>query len=165
MAYYYYDLSLVHGLIFIVPCIILSLFKLWTKIIAKTQAEILSRKLNEEFIKLVWTIRTNKIRTNSTETINQTKKKKLVILFYVMKNAWTTYSYQACCQTRTCYGIDRWPQELQGKVGILGVESLLPFSTWLFPGVQKYTYMYYLTKFFIGIYWIYIRKSQQFWIF
>ena len=53
MAYYYYDLSLVHGLIFIVPCIILSLFKLWTKIIAKTQAEILSRKLNEEFIKLV----------------------------------------------------------------------------------------------------------------
>ena len=53
MAYFYIDLSIVHGLIFIVPCIILTLFKLWTKLVAKTQAEIISRKLNEELVKLV----------------------------------------------------------------------------------------------------------------
>ena len=52
--YYSFDLSIVHGIIFILPCIILSLFKLWTKIVAKSQAEIISRKLNEELVKLVW---------------------------------------------------------------------------------------------------------------
>ncbi len=53
MAYYYIDLSVVHGIIFILPCIILTLFKLWTKMVTKRQAEIISRKLNEELVKLV----------------------------------------------------------------------------------------------------------------
>ena len=53
MASYYLDLGVVHGLIFIVPCIILTLFKIWTKLVAKTQAEIITRKLNEELVKLV----------------------------------------------------------------------------------------------------------------
>ena len=50
---YTIDLSIAHGLIFILPCIILSLYKLWTKVVAKRQAEIISKKLNEEFLKLV----------------------------------------------------------------------------------------------------------------
>ena len=50
---YAIDLSIVHGIIFILPCIILTLFKLWTKVVAKRQAEIISRKLNEELVKLV----------------------------------------------------------------------------------------------------------------
>ena len=53
-GYYVIDLSLVHAIIFILPCIILALFKLWTKIVAKRQAEIITRKLNEELVKLVW---------------------------------------------------------------------------------------------------------------
>ena len=53
MVYYYFDISIVHSLIFILPCIILTLFKLWTKLVAKSQAEIISRKLNEELVKLV----------------------------------------------------------------------------------------------------------------
>ena len=53
MALYYIDLSIVHGIIFILPCVILSLFKLWTKLVAKRQAELISRKLNEELVKLV----------------------------------------------------------------------------------------------------------------
>ncbi len=55
MVYYYYamDLGVVHALIFILPCLILTLFKLWTKLVAKSQAEIISRKLNEELVKLV----------------------------------------------------------------------------------------------------------------
>ena len=52
-GYYTIDLSIVHGIIFILPCIILALFKLWTKIVAKSQAEIITRKLNEELVKLV----------------------------------------------------------------------------------------------------------------
>jgi hypothetical protein len=52
-AYYTIDLSIVHGIIFILPCIILTLFKLWTKVVAKSQAEIISRRLNEELIKMV----------------------------------------------------------------------------------------------------------------
>jgi hypothetical protein len=47
------DLGLVHAIIFILPCIILTLFKLWTKLVAKRQAEIITRKLNEELVKLV----------------------------------------------------------------------------------------------------------------
>ena len=50
---YFIDLSVVHGIIFILPCIILTLFRIWTKLVAKSQAEIISRKLNEEFVKLV----------------------------------------------------------------------------------------------------------------
>ncbi len=50
---YMIDLSIVHGIIFILPCVILSLFTLWTKLVAKRQAEIISRKLNEELVKLV----------------------------------------------------------------------------------------------------------------
>jgi len=50
---YYYDVKLTHAFIFIVPCVLISLFKLWTKIVAKSQAEIISRKLNEELVKLV----------------------------------------------------------------------------------------------------------------
>ena len=53
-GYYVIDLSLVHAIIFILPCIILMLFKLWTKVVAKSQAEIITRKLNEELVKLVW---------------------------------------------------------------------------------------------------------------
>ena len=53
MVYYYFDISIMHSLIFILPCIILTLFKLWTKLVAKSQAEIISRKLNEELVKLV----------------------------------------------------------------------------------------------------------------
>ena len=53
-GYYVIDLSLVHAIIFILPCIILALFKLWTKLVAKRQAEIITRKLNEELVKLVW---------------------------------------------------------------------------------------------------------------
>ena len=53
MAVYYIDLGIVHGIIFILPCIIFTLFKLWTKIVAKSQAELISRKLNEELVKLV----------------------------------------------------------------------------------------------------------------
>ena len=52
-GYYVIDLSLVHAIIFILPCIIITLFKLWTKIVAKRQAEIITRKLNEELVKLV----------------------------------------------------------------------------------------------------------------
>lgn len=50
---YYIDLNVLHGIVFILPCIILTLFKLWTKIVAKRQAELISKKLNEELIKLV----------------------------------------------------------------------------------------------------------------
>ena len=50
---YYFDIGIVHSLIFILPCVIIGLFKLWTKVVAKSQAEIISRKLNEEFVKLV----------------------------------------------------------------------------------------------------------------
>jgi len=50
---YYFDLELVHAFIFIVPCVLLSLFKIWTKLVAKSQAEIISKKLNEELVKLV----------------------------------------------------------------------------------------------------------------
>ena len=50
---YFIDLSVVHGIIFILPCVILTLFRIWTKLVAKSQAEIISRKLNEEFVKLV----------------------------------------------------------------------------------------------------------------
>ena len=50
---YMIDLSIVHGIIFILPCIILTLFKLWTKVVAKRQAEIITKKLNEELVKLV----------------------------------------------------------------------------------------------------------------
>jgi len=50
---YYFDVKLVHALIFIIPCILLSLFKLWTKLVEQSQAEILSKKLNEELVKLV----------------------------------------------------------------------------------------------------------------
>ena len=54
MSYYYtIDLGIVHGIIFILPCIILTLFKLWTKLVAKRQAEIITQKLNEEFVKMV----------------------------------------------------------------------------------------------------------------
>ncbi len=53
MAIYYVDLGVAHAFIFILPCVILSLFKLWTKLVAKRQAEIISRKLNEELVKLV----------------------------------------------------------------------------------------------------------------
>ena len=54
MAVYYIDLSIVHGIIFILPCIIFTLFKCWTKIVAKRQAELITRQLNEELVKLVW---------------------------------------------------------------------------------------------------------------
>ena len=53
MAVYYIDLSIVHGIIFILPCIIFTLFKCWTKIVAKRQAELITRQLNEELVKLV----------------------------------------------------------------------------------------------------------------
>ena len=54
MSYYYtIDLSVVHGIIFILPCVIFSLFKLWTKLVAKRQAEIITQKLNEKFVKMV----------------------------------------------------------------------------------------------------------------
>jgi len=52
-AVYYVDLSLVHAFIFILPCVILTLFKLWTKLVAKRQAEIITKQLNEELVKLV----------------------------------------------------------------------------------------------------------------
>ena len=51
---YYFDVKLVHAFIFIIPCVLVSLFKIWTKLVAKSQAEIISRKLNEELVKLVW---------------------------------------------------------------------------------------------------------------
>ena len=35
---YYFDLKLVHAFIFIIPCMLITLFKLWTKIVAKSQA-------------------------------------------------------------------------------------------------------------------------------
>lgn len=53
MATYFIDLGIVHAFIFILPCVIISLFKLWTKLVAKSQAEILSKRLNEELVKLV----------------------------------------------------------------------------------------------------------------
>ena len=71
MAYYYFDLSVVHGLIFIVPCIILTLFKLWTKLVAKTQAEIITRKLNEELVKLVWSTQSAYDKCHLLHWINQ----------------------------------------------------------------------------------------------
>jgi hypothetical protein len=43
----------VHAFIFVIPCVLVSLFKIWTKLVAKSQAEIISRKLNEELVKLV----------------------------------------------------------------------------------------------------------------
>ena len=66
--FYYYDVELVHAFIFIIPCLLITLFKvnpktwfyffylifqIWTKLVAKSQAEILSKKLNEELVKLV----------------------------------------------------------------------------------------------------------------
>ena len=50
---YSMDLGLVHAAIFILPCIIITLFKIWTRLVAKRQAEILTKKLNEELVKLV----------------------------------------------------------------------------------------------------------------
>jgi len=50
---YSLDLELAYAIIFILPCIIVSLFKLWTKLVAKSQAEFISKKLNEELVKLV----------------------------------------------------------------------------------------------------------------
>jgi len=50
---YYFDVQLVHAFIFIIPCVLISLFKLWTKLVAKSQAEIISKKLNQELVKLV----------------------------------------------------------------------------------------------------------------
>ena len=50
---YYVDIKLVHAFIFIIPCMLITLFKIWTKLVAKSQAEIISRKLNEELVKLV----------------------------------------------------------------------------------------------------------------
>ena len=50
---YYFDIKLVHAFIFIIPCVLVSLFKIWTKLVARSQAEIISRKLNEELVKLV----------------------------------------------------------------------------------------------------------------
>ena len=38
--YYYFDLQLVHAFIFIIPCLLISLFKLWTKLVAKSQVQI-----------------------------------------------------------------------------------------------------------------------------
>jgi len=51
--FYYYDVKLVHAFIFIIPCILISLIKIWTKLVTKSQAEILSKRLNEELVKLV----------------------------------------------------------------------------------------------------------------
>jgi len=51
--YYYYDVKLVHAFIFLIPCVLISLIKIWTKLVAKSQAEIISRRLNEELVKLV----------------------------------------------------------------------------------------------------------------
>ena len=50
---YYFDVQLVHAFIFIIPCVLISLFKIWTKLVAKSQAEIISRQLNRELVKLV----------------------------------------------------------------------------------------------------------------
>lgn len=50
---YYVDLGVAHAFIFVLPCVILTLFKLWTKVVAKRQAEIITTKLNEELVKLV----------------------------------------------------------------------------------------------------------------
>ena len=50
---YYVDIKIVHAFIFIIPCMLITLFKIWTKLVAKSQAEIISRKLNEELVKLV----------------------------------------------------------------------------------------------------------------
>jgi hypothetical protein len=52
-GYYYFDIKLVHAFIFVIPCVLASLFKIWTKLVAKSQAEIISRQLNEELIKMV----------------------------------------------------------------------------------------------------------------
>jgi len=51
--YYYFDIKLVHAFLFIIPCLLISLFKIWTKLVAQSQAEIISRRLNEELVKLV----------------------------------------------------------------------------------------------------------------
>jgi len=53
MMLYYFDVQLVHAFIFIIPCVLISLFKIWTKLVAKSQAEIISRNLNQELAKLV----------------------------------------------------------------------------------------------------------------
>jgi hypothetical protein len=50
---YYFDIKLVHAFIFVIPCLLATLFKVWTKLVAKSQAEIISRRLNEELVKLV----------------------------------------------------------------------------------------------------------------
>ena len=68
-GYYTIDLSIVHGIIFVLPCIILALFKLWTKIVAKSQAEIITRKLNEELVKLVQSEPTAAYIRNFTQSI------------------------------------------------------------------------------------------------
>jgi len=53
MIQYFYDVKLAHAFIFVIPCVIISLFKIWTKLVAKSQAEIISKRLNEELVKLV----------------------------------------------------------------------------------------------------------------
>ena len=50
---YMVDLGLVHAMIFILPCLIISLFKIWTKLVMKSQAENITKQLNEELVKLV----------------------------------------------------------------------------------------------------------------
>jgi len=50
---YYFDIKLVHAFIFVIPCVLASLFKIWTRLVAKSQAEIISRQLNEELVKMV----------------------------------------------------------------------------------------------------------------
>ena len=49
---YGFDVELANGFLVIIPCFLLILTKVWTRLVAKNQARILSEKLNEEFNKL-----------------------------------------------------------------------------------------------------------------
>ena len=62
--YYYFDLQLVHAFIFIIPCLLISLFKLWTKLVAKSQVQI-KRYIFLIIIFFVYTLKISLDITNS----------------------------------------------------------------------------------------------------
>ena len=51
---YGFDIELAHAFLVIIPCFLIILYRIWTKVVAKNQAKMLSEQLNEEFNKLAW---------------------------------------------------------------------------------------------------------------
>ena len=47
------DTNVAVACIFVLPMVILGLWQVWTKLVLKSQAEILTKQINEELVKLV----------------------------------------------------------------------------------------------------------------